>query len=151
MAQRRSLTYSTVADISDDIRQLRRGYEKSGKWSLEEISCHLDRGLNSLLQSGPEAPNTPQQDAMHARLETLIASGGMPTGLPMPEGLAPPTDCSEQAVDDFLATLDKFSQFKTPVVFHSRFGRLTNDELRRFVLIHSAHHLSHLVPTSRTT
>ena len=51
-----------------------------------------------------------------------------------------------QAVEGFLQVLDQVDQYRGRFQDHPVFGRLTDDQWRRFHLIHISHHLSFLTP-----
>jgi hypothetical protein len=147
MSERRTLSFSSIDEIVADIEQLRaRGSVRCGNWSLAQICWHLNMAMRSAMRPGPHAADTPQQLAMRPRLESILASGKLPFAVQAPEQAVPPAECTDAAINEFLATLRAIKTFPGPFAPHRLFGSITGDELRRFNLIHCAHHLSHLIP-----
>ena len=81
------------------------------------------------------------------RLEAILASGRLPSGIEAPQPAIPPDDASDASVEALLATIDRFESFNGPIAPHRIFGNLSDAEARKLNLIHCAHHLSYLVPT----
>jgi hypothetical protein len=147
MPATRTLHFETAQQVIDDVTHLRAaGYSKSGSWSLPQICWHLHATTSFIMRPGPHPEPTPEQLANRARLHSILSTNQLPAGIQAPDAVTPPPDAPDSAVDDFLATLDRLQSFPGPFAPHRLFGRLSNDEARRLVLIHSAHHLSHLVP-----
>ena len=151
MPQRRPLSFSGPRDVADEVTRLRAGpYERCGQWSLNQVCRHLDGSLTFAMRPGPHPANTPQQDANRPMFDRVLASGRLPSGIGSPPAFVPPEDADESAVDALLDTLRRFDEFPGPFGPHRLFGNLTRDEMRRLAMIHCAHHLSHLVPTTAT-
>ena len=64
--------------------------------------------------------------------------------------MTPPPVCGDDAIDSFLATLERFKKFPGPIAPHRLFGHLADADARKLNLIHCAHHLSYLTPTPQT-
>ncbi len=146
-ARRDSLRYSSIDEVIADIKLLRKGYAQTGQWSLPQICWHLDVTTQRRMAPGPYAPETPEQSARRPMMAQIIASGKLPPGLVAPPDLTPAPDLGEPAIDALLQTLDRLKSFKGPYAPHRLFGNLNEVESQQQILIHSAHHLSHLVPT----
>jgi hypothetical protein len=100
------------------------------------------------MQKGPFPPNTPEQDARRPVFEQVMRSGQLPSGIDAPSQAVPPPDAGDSAIDDFIKTLTRFKNYREPIAPHRIFGHLSDADARRLNLIHCAHHLSHLVPTT---
>jgi hypothetical protein len=149
MPERRSLNFSSLDEIAEDVRRLRRaGYGKAGQWSLPQVCHHLNQSLQWSLRPGPFPPDSPEQQASTPRLQQIFESGRLPAGIQAPDHMLPPTDASDAAIDAFLTTLKRYDDHQGELAPHRLFGHRTRDELRRLVRIHCAHHLSHLVPAA---
>ncbi|MBC7783000.1 MAG: DUF1569 domain-containing protein [Burkholderiales bacterium] len=143
------LKFDDLDQVAADIQTLRNGYRKSGNWTLAQVCWHLDQAMQLRMKSTPMVPNTPEQDARKPLLEQVLATGALPPGLVAPDSLTPPT-VGETAIDAALETIQKFKNFPGPITQHRLFGNLPDATARRLNLIHCAHHLSHLVPTTGT-
>jgi hypothetical protein len=149
MPERRKVQYSSAADIISDVERLRKSTcQRCGQWSLAQACWHLNMQFSSMVQSGDVTPNTPEQTAAHHRISGVIQGGVIPSGRPAPERAMPPAEPPEDAIDNFVATLQKFDSAKGPFKTHPVFGNLSEDEAKRFSYVHAAHHLSHYVPNN---
>lgn len=146
MKERRTLNFRSIDDIMDDVRVLRAGHRRIGNWSLPQVCRHLNIVFSNSMRPGPFPPDSAEQQAMSARLDTILASGQLPKGIKAPEIAVPPPECDDSEIDRFFETLEKAKAFKGPFAPHRLFGTLSDREFRQLMLIHAAHHLSHLHP-----
>jgi hypothetical protein len=151
MPERRELNYNTPAEAIAYVERLRgSACDRCGNWSLEQACWHLNVATTSIMDGGSaKTPNTPEQDAMRPRVEQILATGKLPSGIQGPPKAMPPADAPPGAVDDLIGTLRRLESFKGPFGTHRLFGNLEDDQIRRIALIHAAHHLSHFVPKDR--
>jgi hypothetical protein len=148
VSDRRALDYRSEDDVIADVARLRRGYTQSGAWSLPQMCAHLEKSIRYRMRSGPFQPTTPEQEARRGEFHKIMASGRLPDGIAAPEQMMPPEDCGDDAIDAFVATLNEFKSFPGPIAPHRLFGHLRDADARRLNLIHCAHHLSYLTPTT---
>ena len=146
--RRVALRFETEDDAVADIQRLRSGYTKVGAWSLNQICWHLDTAMQFRMRPGPHEPNTPEQDARRSMFEEVLATGRLPSGIASPSVVVPPADVGDDAIDGCIATLQKFKTFAGDFAPHRLFGHMPADVAHKQNLIHVAHHLSHLVPSS---
>ncbi len=146
---RRELKFSNSAELKSDIQMLRKtAHAKLGNWCLAKTCWHLETAIRLRMVPGPFPPNTPEQDASHARLQTILSAGKLPSGIQAPAPALPPDNTTDASIDALLTTLDRFDSYKDPFAPHRIFGHLSDAEARQLNLIHCAHHLSYLVPQS---
>ena len=145
---RRRLNFNSEDEVIADVKRLRRGYTQAGAWSLPKMCAHLEKSVRYRMQPGPFPPNTQEQDARGAMFEQIMVSGRLPDAIEAPPTMLPPDDCRDEAVDVFLAVMEEFKRFPGPIAPHRLFGRLSDSDARRLNLIHCAHHLSYLTPTT---
>jgi hypothetical protein len=147
-AQRRTgVRYQNFDEVIADVKRLRAGCTQAGKWSLAQVCWHLNVATNRVM-ANPVQDETPEQLARKPLFAQVLSSGSLPSGIEGPAPIMPPADAPESSIDDFLATLEKLKTHTFGPGHHRLFGNLTGDELRQSILIHSAHHLSHLCPAS---
>ena len=79
-------------------------------------------------------------------LRSVISSGKMPTGGPMPISIPVTTVDDVKAVDAFKQTMVRFRDHTGPIHPSPLFGPLTREQVSQLQLVHCAHHLSFLVP-----
>ncbi|MEO6434293.1 MAG: DUF1569 domain-containing protein [Tepidisphaeraceae bacterium] len=145
-SRRENLRYADEDAVIDEVKKLRRGYEQAGSWSLPQMCYHLDKAVQARMHPGPFPPNTPEQDARRDVVRQVLATGKLPPGIQAPDPMLPPADMSDEAIEAFLATMEKFKHFPGPIAPHRLFGHLSDPDARRLNLIHCAHHLSYLTP-----
>ncbi len=145
---RRPLNLNSEDEVIADVTALRRGHVQTGAWSLPKMCAHLEKAVRYRMQPGPFPPNTPEHDAKRAMFEGIMATGKLPSGIVAPDAMLPPDDCGDESIDAFIAALREFKSFPGPIAPHRIFGHLPDADARRLNLIHCAHHLSYLTPTS---
>jgi hypothetical protein len=148
VTRRIGLQYKSEDDIIADIRNLRRGYEKAGAWSLQQVCYHLERAVEMRMKKGPFEPDTPDQIQRQGALRPIFATGALPHGIVAPPEMAPPDDASDASIDRCITALERLRDYKGQIAPHRFFGQLSDSDARKLNLIHCAHHLSYLVPTS---
>ena len=146
---RRDLSYANEDEVIADVEKLRRGHVRLGAWTFDQICWHLEQGVRYRMAPPPHPPNTPEQDARVGVLKQVLASGKLPGNIVAPDPMVPPKDPGPHAVDSFLQSMREFKAFPGPIAPHRIFGKLRDEgDARRLNLIHCAHHLSYLVPTT---
>jgi hypothetical protein len=146
---RRDLSYANEDEVIADVGNLRRGHVRLGGWTLEQICWHLEQGVRYRMAPPPHAANTAEQEARAGVLKQVLASGRLPGNIVAPEPMVPPKDPGAQAVDSFIRSMREFRDFPGPIAPHRIFGKIPNEaDARKLNLIHCAHHLSYLIPTT---
>jgi hypothetical protein len=148
VARREGLIFSSVDDVIADVQRLRRGSVKTGAWSLPQVCWHLEATTQLRMVPGPFPLDTPEQIARKAKLREIFATNKLPAGIEAPPPAIPPSDAGESAIDALIATLKRWDAYTDPIAPHRIFGHLSDADIRKLNLIHCAHHLSHLVPSS---
>jgi hypothetical protein len=148
---REGLSFANEDEAISDIQQLRAGYEQVGGWSLPQVCWHLKITMQGRMRPGPHEANTPEQDARKPLFDRIVAAGQLPKGIVAPPHVTPPADAGDEAIDACIATLTAFKNFPGPFAPHRLFGHAPNEITHKQNLIHVAHHLSHLVPTTTKT
>ena len=147
-ARREGLRFRTEDDAIAEVIRLRRGYAQAGSWSLPQTCSHLTKAVFARMQPGPFPPDTDEQKARRPIADQTLATGKLPDGLQAPEAFQPSANCSDAAIDEFVAAMEKFKAYRDPIAPHRLFGQLPDAEARTLNLIHCAHHLSYLSPTT---
>jgi hypothetical protein len=75
-------------------------------------------------------------------------NGYLPDGITAPDAMQPPADAPQSAIDDLIASLKQIKAYTGEIAPHRIFGHIPDAEARRLNLIHCAHHLSYLTPTT---
>ena len=148
--ERRRISFDSVEGAAADIEQLRcDGYEKLGEWDLGQICEHLAILLKGSLEGfGSLMPWIVRATVGRYFLGRILRKRSMPTGLRIPSALRPgPSDGDDPETIERTKELLLRVGRATEVHPSPLFGRLTPDQWRQLHLIHTAHHLSFLVPT----
>jgi hypothetical protein len=146
LSRRQGLIFSNEDAVIADIRSLRRGYSKTGAWSLAQVCWHLDATSKGRMAPGPFPDDTPEQQSKKDLLKQILVTSQLPT-VTAPERVIPPADAPDSAIDALIDTLTQLKAFAGPMAPHRIFGRMSDADARRLNLIHCAHHLSFLVPS----
>ena len=96
-------------------------------------------------QRPPIAPSLIQK----MQLKTILMMGRIPNGVQAPERVQPPADVPDGSIDEFLNALVLLKDFKGEFAPHRMLGSMDHDKFVRLHLIHCAHHISFLSPTTR--
>ncbi len=145
IARRQNLRYADADALLADVRHLQQGWAKAGNWSLAQACYHLNFAATYFMSPGPhpEVSVTPEN---RQRMETILATGKIPDGIKSPDQALPPASAGDADIEAFAQTIQRFKTFDGTFAPHRLFGKLSLDQGRKHVLIHSAHHLSYLVP-----
>lgn len=147
--RRNALQYASIDDALADIESLRKGYVQVGDWTLPQVAWHLNKTLLGRLQPPPFAPDTDEMRGRAGVLKTVLASGKIPRIIAPPH-LQPPESASDADIDELLQNMRRAASHSgfSP---HRLFGTMNDADSRRHILVHSAHHLSFLVPARGAT
>jgi hypothetical protein len=159
MANRRDLRFATLDDaVRDAEGLLARGYERAGTWDLARCCHHLAVLMGWPIDGFPPmsvprrlAAWVLKRTVARPWLRKVLASGAWPAGTPTDERTFPPPGCTDaeavamlrRAVGRLLAHAGAFQE--SPL-----FGLLGKETLVELHRIHTAHHLSFLVPKATT-
>jgi len=146
MDSRRTLAFSSLAEIMPEVDRLLTGYEKRGQWSLGQICNHLGLAMQHTLEGFPTSfPWLVRKLIGPIARREIFRTGSMRTGLPIPTKVTPRPELDDRAEAEALrATIHFFLAAPGPLAPHPLLGQLTTAEWHRFHCIHSAHHLSFL-------
>ena len=148
-AQRR-LRFDTFEDVIADVISLRAGgYQRLGKWSLEQMCFHLGRPIPQPLKSVPSTPTPVMQPAVLDRFQYYVDHGHPAPGFTAPPGSEPPEIVEPGTIDDLFIRLRSAQVFTGDYVDLGTRGAIPIELYRPFILAHCAHHLSFLIPTAR--
>jgi hypothetical protein len=147
-SRRDGLSFQNSDEIIADVQRLRRGYTQTGAWSLPAMCWHLETAIRLRMSPGPHPANTPAQDARREQFQQILATGQLPSGIEAPAPAIPPVNADDSSIDALITTIEKWKEYAGPIAPHRLFGNISDAEARRLNLIHCAHHLSYLVPTS---
>jgi hypothetical protein len=147
--ERRQLDFHDFDSVAADIDRLHKnGYTKVGQWELCQACDHLSNVMRMSMEGFPfKAPWY-----IHL-LAPLLVKGRMFKTRRMREGFQAPSAVMPSGGGDEKTSVNKCKDLLKrvrdyPGEFEPNpfFGKLTADEWRQHHLIHSAHHLSFLIP-----
>ena len=148
--QRRRLRFATLDEAVRDAEQLSaNGYEKAGNWDLSQCCHHLTEVMTYPMDGFPRTP-FPQnvaawvlkQTVARRWLNKVLESGGWPTGPTVPAAGGDDAD----AVARLRRAVGRLLAHAGPLHPSPLFGMLDKETLVKLHRIHTAHHLSFLVP-----
>ena len=149
VANRRNLRFDTIEEILADVEGLNRGKFKTvGNWSGGQILRHLTIVMNGSIDGSPMRLGWPLRVIGRLVKKRTLAKGMKP-GLKLPavaaKALVPPPISWEEALADFRRAIHR-QQTEPDRKPHGFFGPMSRDEWNRLHCVHSALHLSFLVP-----
>ncbi len=143
--------------INEAKRLLAHGYSAGGKWNLAQVCEHCSDWMAFPLDGYPKV-NFPINVMLwlmkitigkSMRNKILTERAFKPGGPTMPQTVKLPHDVSDaEAVGRFVATVERFKQFKGEMHASPLFGKMTNAEHLQLQVIHTQHHLRFLTPNN---
>ena len=104
---RRKLQFANTSELKSEIQMLRKKPHKQlGNWSLAKTCWHLETAIRLRMVPGPFPPNTPEQNANRAKLEMLLSTGQLPSGIQAPDAAIPPDNTTDASIDAWLLQSD---------------------------------------------
>lgn len=148
MPQRRQLDCRSAADVIADVERLERaGYDCCGQWNLTQVADHLTRVMQNALE-GPQPQATFFLRLVGPLVKTFIFKSRK-----MRAGFDAATPFLPQPEKDDAATISRLKEmarrveaYDGPWQPHFIFGAMTAAQWKDLQWIHSAHHLSFLIP-----
>lgn len=157
MPTHRTLKFDSLeAAVADAEMLLAKGYDKTGQWSLGQCCGHLANWLSYAMDGFPRAPVPIRMLMWFARntmapglLKKYLAAGEMPTARPTAPQSVPAPGCDDAAgVAKFRETVERVRTFAGTPLPSPFFGPMDRDTWVKLNCVHTAHHLSFLVPKS---
>ncbi|MCH2181844.1 MAG: DUF1569 domain-containing protein [Mariniblastus sp.] len=154
-ASKPDLVFESFEQLENYLHQLQRqGYRQTGDWNLAQSVLHLNDWITFPIDGYPRLPLWQRFPLWTYKLTTgrrqlrKILRSGIPPGIPT---LASTTYTTghldeEEAVDLYLASIDRFRCHNQNYHASPVFGHMTPQEMRQLQLTHAAHHLSLLIP-----
>jgi hypothetical protein len=143
---RRKLWLRDADELHADILNLRKGYTQAGSWNLPQVCWHLNAVIARWTSTGPPLPLALLPNHKEVLAHTL-ATGMLPK-INAPEAIIPPATATDDDIDKFLDSLERFKSFRGPFARSRLFGEIPFDDYMRLHYIHASHHLSFLIPTT---
>lgn len=142
----RNVSFADEAACIADVERLAKGYRTGGAWSFDQACFHLRCPIDLTLKNPePTGEPTEQQKQMQAFIDQVIANG-WPAGMNSPKEMSPPAEAGPGMADALVASLRRLQAQKSHRLDAFVFGPIETEKLRRFMLIHAAHHLSFFEP-----
>ncbi len=153
--QRRQIRFERLEEaIADAEHLLSQGYVKTGNWDLTQCCEHLTKVMLYPIDGFPKFPFPLNLLASSLRftiaplmLKRILAKERFPAGTrtdPASEPVAKGRDA--EGVAEFRAAVHRLLSHDGPWHTSPLFGQLDKDTLIRLHRVHTAHHLSFLVP-----
>jgi hypothetical protein len=145
---RRPLSFDTFDQAIHEIERLQVcGYQKTGNWTLGQMCQHLALSMERPMEGITSRAPLPIRLLGPMMRKSFFRARSMRAGFRIPPPLRP-----EDAVDELrevyrlIAALRRIELFPGPFPRHPVLGKLSLTQWRDLQLIHTAHHLSFLIP-----
>jgi hypothetical protein len=154
-AERRQLAFASLDEaVRDAEHLLANGYEKTGNWDLTQCCHHLAEVMTYPIDGFPRFPFPMNVGAWLLKatvarrwLRKVLDSGVWPTGTPTDQRTVPAAGGSDaEAVAKLRRAVGRLLAHTRPLHPSPLFGMLDQETLVKLHRIHTAHHLSFLVP-----
>lgn len=152
MKRRTWLKFGSVSEVMPEVERLLRGHEVVGRWSLAQVCNHLATAFRLTVERPPwMAPWLVRRTVGRVAGWFVLGMGWMPRGLPLPGIEAPGAGSTgeldaEREAEGLRLAIGRYLSHDGPVSEHPVLGRFSGRGVARFHCVHSAHHLSFLVP-----
>ena len=157
MPERRDLQFVSWAEVLDDLNALESGYERVGKWELDQTVRHLNDWLTYPMDGFPTPPiflrivfGVVRNTVGPGMLRRIIDEGKMKDGMPTaPETVYQLDEAATSAsLDNLRRNIARFQSHSGTIHSSTIFGAMDKATAERLQLVHFAHHLSWLLPKS---
>lgn len=155
IAKRRDLTFATLEEaVSDAETLLANGYDRAGNWDLAQCCHHLAVLMIYPIEGFPTFSFPLNVTSWILRktiapryLRKVLETGTWPAGNPTDQRTVVPAGGDDaQAVDELRSAVNRLLTHEGPLKTSPLFGYLDKETLLKLHCIHTAHHLSFLVP-----
>lgn len=151
---RRQLKFETLAEVVRDAQNLlANGYDRAGNWDLAQCANHLAFWMTCPIDGFGKGPVPVRMFLWIARntvgpkqLKKVLANGFPPGGPTDPRSVTSAGGDAEEAVAKLTTAAARFAAYDGPIVPSPFFGPMDKETALKLQLVHSAHHLSFLVP-----
>ena len=144
---KRSLAFASLADVEAEVIRLRDGgYERLGKWSLEQMCFHMKAPVPVPLVAPPSDPPPVPDPQLLRRFQHYADHNAPLPGIVAPPGTEPPADAGPGEIEELFERLRAAEAFEGEFVDLRHRGPVPAGLFLAFLRGHCAHHLSLLVP-----
>lgn len=154
-SSRRKLNFESMDEISRDAEMLHQGgYTAVGQWNLSQACGHIASWMRYPMDGFPVLPIylrpvfwVMKHTMGKGMLKKIIESNSMKEKAPTISSTVPKPDEDEgQAVQLLVDTVNRFKAWEDDFYPSPLFGDMDRETLTKLQWIHSAHHLSFLIP-----
>lgn len=150
--QRRSLQFTTLDEIRNDIETIAAGsYVTVGNWSFAQILDHLATSMTASLDGFPFRGSFFVRWFISPLFKNSLLTRPMKSGYRLPkkfESYLPSAECTvEEALPKVLAVIKRFDT-EAPTADHPFIGKMASEEWMLLHIRHAELHLSFVVPTA---
>ena len=148
---RPGLKFETFPDLWADVDQLRGGYEKAGHWDLGMMLDHIAKMMSAPFDTGLRNPPWPATAVARLFVQQMVRHRWYPTimAFPAPPSFRPTRDVDVSSARlNLRAVVDRVEALPDGPVHCPPFGKLSKRDFVGLQLLHAAHHLSFLRPTT---
>ncbi len=148
---RPALKFDTLDALLADADRLRGGYEKAGRWELGMMLDHIAKMMSAPFVAGQRDMPAPAAAVARFCLRSMVRRSWYPTMVTFPAPAkfqpAPGTDVGA-AVASLRAIVGQVRALPEGPVHCPPFGSISKGDFVGLQLLHAAHHLSYLRPTT---
>lgn len=152
---RRHLRFASLEEaVRDAENLLDKGYDRAGQWTLGQCCGHLSLWLTYPIDGFPRMPFpiaammwVLRRTVGPKKLKQYIETGTFPSGQPtVPETVPDVSEDDRAAVARFRQAAERLMKHEGPIIPSPFFGTMNRETALKIQAVHSAHHLSFLIP-----
>lgn len=152
MPRARELSLDSFDDAIAEIERLRSsGYTAAGNWNLSQVSEHIAATIRIGRHGGLKPmPWILRATVLRLLFDYVLWRAKMPGGAKAPPEITPADRGADEpaVIEACLDTLRETRDFQGDIARPYPFSTgMTTQKWKRLMLIHAAHHLSHLKPS----
>ncbi len=154
MPERRQLRFDSLDEVIRDAENLlANGYDRAGNWDLAQCANHLVFWMTCPIDGFRKGPVPIRMILWIARntvgpkqLKKILANGFPPGGMTDPQSVKPSDGNDQAAVLKLKKAVERFKNHTGPIIPSPFFGPMDQETAMKLQLVHTAHHLSFLIP-----
>ena len=145
--KRRAIQFETVDQITPEVERLKAAHRLVGNWSLGQVCRHLEASFQGSIRGLDLRNHRIKRFFFAKRMLAQALRSGIPEGYTVDPGIEPPSNVNEnEAMDGLARAIERYRHHQGRLHPHPLFGRLSREMWDRVHCVHSAHHLSFVIP-----
>ena len=150
--ERRLLRFENLSEIMPEVRRLAPAHRTVGNWSLGQTCQHLSKSFNGSVEGFDLSRHRIKRFFIKKRMLEVALTKGIPRNWLVDAHLTPaPHVDLENGMADLEAAIERYREHRGGLHAHPLFGNMSREVWDQVHCVHSAHHLSFVLPVEPIT